>query len=125
MRPYKRVVGVTATIAGLLTLLLMVGVPAASAATMRFVGSFVGFNTGCNSPGFTSVQDAVVAAAPGDTVYLCGTTPFAEQVIINKSLTLTGDPGATIAAPSPTWVPSSEPLPPEFVNHNLFQPQAI
>lgn len=90
-----------------------------------YVGSFVGDNSGCASPGFTSVQTAVDVANPGSTVYLCGTTPYTEQVIITKAITLTGDPGAGIQAPNP--FPSTDPsrLPPQFQSDNLFVPQAI
>ena len=69
-------------------------------------------------------QAAVNAASSGDTVYLCGTTPFKGQVIINKSVTLTGSAGATISAPS-TWVASADSLPPQFASDGLFVPQAL
>lgn len=92
-----------------------------------YVGSTVGLNSGCSSPGFTSVQTAVDDANPGATVYLCGTTPYAEQVIIIKSLTLTGDAGASIVAPNPFPLPSTylARLPSQFVNDNLFVPQTV
>ena len=95
-----------------------------AAGTTRYVGASVGSDTSCSSPGYTTVQTAVDAASAGDRIYLCGTTPFAEQVIITKSVTLTGEPGATIAAPNP-WVPSADSLPPQFASDNLFAPQAI
>ncbi|HEV2349871.1 MAG TPA: right-handed parallel beta-helix repeat-containing protein [Terriglobia bacterium] len=98
---------------------------AAAQATTLFVGPTFGSNTGCTSTGFTSVQAAVDAAAPGDTVYLCGTVPFAEQVIITKVLTLTGDDGATIQAPSPFPTTDLSKLPPQFTTDDLFIPQAI
>jgi Right handed beta helix region len=98
--------------------------PAYAAGTTRYVGAAAGSDTGCASPGYTTVQSAVNAASPGDTVYLCGTTPFREQVIITKSITLTGDSGATIAAPS-TWAPSAGALPPQFASDGLFAPQAL
>jgi len=111
----------------LLTMAFLVsGTTAARAATL-YVGpasSGIGANTGCTSVGYTSVQAAVNAAAPGDTVYLCGTTPFAEQVIINKTLTLTGDDGATIQAPTTFSTPLSS-LPPQFGADGLNIPQAI
>jgi hypothetical protein len=62
---------------------------------------------------------------PGDTVYLCGTTAFAGQVIVNKSVTLTGDPGASVQAPNPFPATPSAPLPPAFAADSLFAPQAI
>ena len=95
-----------------------------AAGTTLYVGASVGSNTSCASPGYTAVQAAVDAASRGDTVYLCGTTPYKEQVIVTKSITLTGDKGATIAAPNP-WVPSTDPLPPQFTSDNLLAPQAI
>ena len=90
-----------------------------------FVGTGAGMAPGCASPGFTSVQTAVNAAMPGDTVYLCGTAPFAGQVIVNKSVTLTGDPGASVQAPNPFPATPSAPLPPAFAADSLFAPQAI
>ena len=89
-----------------------------------YVGSFIGLNTGCSSPGFTSIQSAVDIAPIGATVYLCGTTPYAENVIIQKSITLTGDPGATITAPGTFSTPLSR-LPFAFTTDSLFVPQAI
>jgi hypothetical protein len=98
--------------------------PAYAAGTTVYVGASAGSDTSCASPGYTSVQAAVNAASPGDTVYLCGTSPFRGQVIITKSITLTGDAGATIAAPDP-WVASADPLPPQFASDGLVVPQAI
>lgn len=91
-----------------------------------YVGhSPVGSNTGCSSPGFTSVQAAVDAAHAGDTVYLCGI--FAEQVIISKTITLTGERGAAIDAPASFPAPSAvlSRLPTQFTTDNLFVPEAI
>jgi hypothetical protein len=97
--------------------------PAYAAGTTPYVGASAGRDTGCASPGYPSVQRAVNAARSGDTVYLCGTTPFEGQVIITKSITLTGSKGATIAAPS-AWLASADPLP-QFVSDGLFVPQAL
>lgn len=110
--------------AGFITFKINSQVHAAAGVTL-YVGQTQGINTSCSSPGFTSVQTAVDVANPGDIVYLCGTTPFAEQVVIEKAITLTGDPGATITAPNP--FPSTLPsrLPPQFTTDNLFVPQAI
>lgn len=96
-----------------------------AAGVTLYVGSFVGINSGCSSPGFTSVQTAVDVANPGATVYLCGT--FNEQVIVSKSLTLTGQPGAGLVAPNPfpaaaTYIGR---LPPQFTTDNLFVPQTV
>jgi hypothetical protein len=109
--------------AGLSALTVGAG-PAYAAGTTRYVGASAGNDTSCASPGYTTVQAAVNAASPGNTVYLCGTTPYHEQVIVTKSITLTGDAGATIAAPDP-WAASADPLPPQFARDNLFVPQAI
>ena len=70
---------------------------------------------GCAAPSYTTVQAAVNAAAPGQQVYLCGTTPFAEQVVITNQVTLTGDPGASITAPATFSPPAT--LPPDFTSH--------
>ena len=88
-----------------------------------FVGLTPGSNTGCASPGFPSVQAAVDAANIGNTVYLCGANSYVGQVIITKAITLTGDSGASIQAPS-TPFPLS-PLPSQFTTDHLFIPQAI
>jgi hypothetical protein len=98
--------------------------PAYAAGTTRYVGASAGSDSSCASPGYTSVQAAVNAAKPGDTVYLCGTTPFPGPVDVTKSVTLTGSAGATIAAPA-TWPTSAEPLPPQFASDGLFAPQAL
>lgn len=97
----------------------------ASGVVTLYVGSFIGTNADCSSPGFTSVQTAVDVANPGDVVYLCGTTPYAEQVIITKSITLTGDPGASLVAPNPFPAPQPLRLPPQFTTDNLFVPQTV
>ncbi len=88
-----------------------------------YVGSLVGTNSGCSSPGYTSVQAAVDAAKSDDTVYLC--TTFAEQVIISKELTLTGKSGAGIVAPAVFPHTALNRLPPQFASDNLFIPEAL
>lgn len=56
----------------------------------------------CSTAAFSSVQTAVNAAKSGDQVYLCGTTPYTESVVVyNKNVNLGGDPGATLQAPGP------------------------
>lgn len=123
--PLSGVATLIAAAALVVGLLSSLGASAASVggATL-YVGASVGTDTGCSSPGYVSVQAAVNAASPGDTVYLCGTTPYAGQVIVNKSITLTGDPGATIDAGT-TWVASPDALPPQFGTDGLFAPQAL
>lgn len=114
-----------ALVPGLVMGVTALGAGAAGASTtIRYVGASAGGDTSCASPGYPNVQAAVDAANPGDTVYLCGTTPFAGQVIIHKKLTLTGSKGAAITAPG-TWAASSAPLPPQFAADNLFVPQAL
>jgi hypothetical protein len=98
--------------------------PALAESTL-FVGTGAGAAPGCASPGFASVQAAVNAAVSGDAVYLCGATPFSEQVIVNKSIKLTGDPGASIKAPNPFPATPLASLPAAFAAHNLFTPQAV
>ena len=44
---------------------------------------------------YATIQDAVNAANPGDTVYVCAST-YNEQVTISKNITLAGQTGATI-----------------------------
>ncbi len=100
------------------------GALAASHSRTQYVGQTAGTNSSCASPGYTSVQAAVDAAQNGDTVYLCGTVPFNEQVIITKKITLTGDNGATIRTPS-TFSTSLSRLPTQFTTDGLFIPQAI
>ncbi|MGH2495443.1 MAG: hypothetical protein ACRDIV_12130 [Ktedonobacteraceae bacterium] len=106
---------------------LRIPLKAHAAGVTLYVGQTIGLNSGCTSPGFTSIQTAVDVANPGDTIYLCGTTPYAEQVIITKALTLTGDPGASIVAPNPfpaaaTYIGR---LPSQFTTDGLFVPQTV
>src|SRR5579884_2112519 len=96
----------------------------AASSHTRYVGHTAGTNASCSSPGYTSVQAAVDAASNGDIIYLCGTVPYAEQVIITKAITLTGGAGATIQAPA-TFTTTASHLPPQFASDNLVIPQAI
>src|SRR5690348_1177029 len=91
-----------------------------------FVGTSIGANTGCTSPGYTSVQAAVDAAPAGGTVFVCNAvSPYAAPVVITKSLTLTGDPGAAIQAPAVFPTLSGSQLPPQFTADNLHTPMPI
>jgi hypothetical protein len=54
----------------------------------------------CGRAGYTSIQAAVTAAGPGDTVMVCA-GEYDEQVVINsKDITLTGQGDGTILRPS-------------------------
>jgi hypothetical protein len=80
---------------------------AASAATL-IVGPGGVSGPRCPSPKYASIQAAVTAASPGDTVFICPGI-YAEQVVINKALIVTGpsshpgsdfyDPDDVIIAP--------------------------
>lgn len=88
----------------------------------RYVGpNPIGGDTSCAFPGYNSVQAAVTAANPGDTIHVC-TGTYAESVVVTKNLTLIGDAGATLSTP-PAAIPYSE-LPPQFTTDNLANPQA-
>lgn len=100
----------------------------ANAHPTLYVGSTVGADSSCSSPGYTSVQAAVTAAHSGSTVYLCSSgSPYTEQVIITKSLTLTGDPGVVIKGPASatSYAGQGPSLPAKFTTDNLLPPQAI
>ena len=55
--------------------------------------------TVCPSAQYSTIQEGVNAAATGETIEVCPGT-YAEQVTIEKSLTLAGDNGA-IVVPGP------------------------
>jgi hypothetical protein len=57
----------------------------------------------CSKPGYNTISAAITAASAGDTIYVCIGT-YTEQLVISKSLTITGISGASttiIQAPSP------------------------
>src|ERR1700693_762847 len=74
----------------------------------------------CSNAQFSTVQSAVDAAKPGQTVYLCGTAPYMESVLVQKNLTLTGDPGAAIEAPANSRVPGTF-----FSSQSLQTPNSV
>ncbi|HVU59401.1 MAG TPA: hypothetical protein VHC98_01005 [Candidatus Saccharimonadales bacterium] len=111
--------------AGAVAALALIAPAAAFGPHMRYVGhTAVGTNKSCASPGYTSVQSAVDAANTGDTVYLCG-GQFAEQVFVNKSVTLTGDAGSGLTATGATFSADDADYPAKFAADNLFLPQAL
>src|SRR5436309_2621883 len=86
-----------ALVSGLMT--VMAGSASASG-TIRYVApppAVPLLNTGCDFPGYNTIQAAVTASNPGDTIIVCP-GGYAEQVTVGKDLTLTGS-SATIQAP--------------------------
>src|SRR5215212_3354736 len=74
---------------------------------------------GGNAPCFTTIQGAINAAAPGDTIQVAAAT-YSEQININKALTLLG-PNASVNPNTGTRVAeaviipaASDPLNPGF-----------
>lgn len=103
------------------------GVALAGGRTL-YVGAPGSGRDGCALPGYRSVEHAVDAAHDGDTVFLCGTKPFAEQVFVSKHITLTGSPGASLVAPASAsdFAPNtSHRWPARVRTDNLYAPQAI
>jgi hypothetical protein len=84
------------------TALLAIPIPTAHAASTWYVApspAGTGLSGGsCAAPGENTIQAAVTAAAPGDTIVVCPGS-YTEQVTISQSLILTGMPGTTILAP--------------------------
>jgi hypothetical protein len=87
----------------LAALTLMGGIiagPALASGTIHYVAplpALAALDTGCDMPGFNTIQAAVTASSPGDTIIVCP-GGYAEQVTVGKDLTLTGS-SATIQAP--------------------------
>ncbi|HUD11711.1 MAG TPA: hypothetical protein VMS08_04840 [Candidatus Saccharimonadia bacterium] len=81
-------------------------------------------DAGCWSPGYNSVQTAVNSAPSGATVYLCG-AQFAEQVFLNKSVTLAGDSTSGLTAVGTTFATTTAKFPAKFQTDGLFVPQAL
>ena len=69
-----------------------VSVPQAARAATLTVGQK---SAACPKPLYSTIQSAVTAASSGDTIHVCAGT-YPEQVLITKSLNLSGDNGALI-----------------------------
>ncbi|WP_445154927.1 right-handed parallel beta-helix repeat-containing protein [Arthrobacter sp. Hor0625] len=65
-----------------------IAAPAATAAELRTVCT-----SGC---GYASIQSAVDAAQPGDTIQVQGTLAVSGTTVVNKDVTVAGAPGATV-----------------------------
>jgi hypothetical protein len=76
-------------------------------------------NSACPGASFTTIQAAINAAAPGDTIQVCDGI-YAEQLNINKALTLLGpnaniDPNTGVRVAEAVIIPTaSDPLNPAF-----------
>ncbi len=79
----------------LIQALVLLALPASAWARTRAVSN-AGVIVGCAAT-FTTIQAAVNASAPNDTVVVCNTgVPFNEQVVISTAITLAGQTGAEI-----------------------------
>ena len=81
-------------------------VPASAAGSSGTVyvsptGSSSGADTSCRTAGYSGINAAVAASGPGGTVVVCRGT-YHTQVVVSKSLTLIGRPGAVINAKGQT-----------------------
>ena len=113
----RKAAAIVVAAAGLLVL------PAVASAD-RFVNqassSPTAADNSCTTAAYATVQSAVNAANPGEKVYLCGTAPYLESVLVQKNLQLTGDPGAAIKAPANSRVPGTF-----FSSQNLQTPNSV
>ena len=87
-----------------------VSVPQAARAATLTVGQK---SAACPKPLYLTIQSAVNAASSGDTIHVCAGT-YPEQVLITKSLNLSGDNGALIepvnVAANSTSLTSGQPI---------------
>lgn len=75
----------------------------------------------CSTAAYSSVQRAIDTASSHETVYLCGTAPYTESVVIQgKDLDLSGDPGATLQAPADAAAPTTF-----FSSQGLVTPNSV
>jgi nitrous oxidase accessory protein NosD len=78
----------------------LVGTARAAGATHYVSTSpLVGLDNSCTFPEYNSIQLAVDASNPGDTIVVCDGT-YTEQVTVTKNLTLAGSGNAIIQAPA-------------------------
>jgi parallel beta-helix repeat protein len=68
--------------------------PIAKAATTWYVDDVAGVGLGNPSEDFTSIQDAINAANPGDTIFVYNGTYY-ENVVVYKQINLTGEDSET------------------------------
>jgi hypothetical protein len=71
-------------------------------ATTRWVSNLaplgIAPGTSCANPGYSTISDALSAAAPGDTINVCAGT-YPEQLAITQSVTLTAKGAVTVVGP--------------------------
>lgn len=80
-----------------------------------------GADTNCATAKYSTVQSALNAAPSGATVYLCGTVPYAESVVIdNQNVTVAGANGAAIEAPANAAAPTTF-----FSSQGLVTPNSV
>lgn len=74
----------------------------------------------CATAAYSTVQSAVDASGNGGQIYLCSAVPYTESVLIQKDVSVGGDPGATIQAPADAAVPGTY-----FSSQGLETPNSV
>lgn len=99
-------------------------VPAAASADTLYVSHTAtptAKDNSCSTAAFSTVQSAVDATGGHGQVYLCGTVPYDESVVIqDKQVDLSGDPGAAIQAPADASAPTTY-----FSSRGLETPNSV